>query len=691
MSHPVRLIKGFACLLPLCASVALAQTTGTTSSGTAATSSSSSGSAASGTSSTKSSSSVPETAKPVETTKTRENLSTPEPAKTSDKASATDVTSTSSPDTGPKLPPKGAAVAPPTETTEGKTPETKPAETKPPEAPSPEAAAGAAAQGLGETTQGLVPPASTVDTIDRATLLKNRISLDLRTIDVMDALKFLATKANLNVVGSAGIAGPVTILLNDVSVEDAIDIILSANRFAYAIKGTVMKVMTEEEYKALFGREFYDQRQTKIVQLKYASTKNVGAMLENVKSAVGRIVFNEATGTVVITDTPEKIAEMEEIIRHEELPTIVRVSPTVSEIFDLQYSKAKDVSEKLTSSLTKDLGKIYVDDRVNRLIVSDLPYKIEDIRKLIRAFDTRTREVFIEAKIVQVVLNDRFQGGIDWASIAGGHFQQTFPLNLTSFGQMTLGTIAPTTTTNVDGSTSTTFSGGGMILQFLETFGKTNVLSTPQIAVVNGEEAKIMVGSKEAYTTSSVTQSQATTTTAQQVTFVDVGVTLKVTPTINADGMITMKIKPEVSSVSRFVTTAQGDQIPIVESTNAETTVMVRDGATVLIGGLMATSQAKQRSGLPVLSRIPVVGALFRSTDDRAVNSELSILLTPHIMSGEETFPGALPVAEARVTIPPAGGMSTETPGGMAGGATPATTGTPGKKAPAKRHSWRRQ
>ena len=486
-------------------------------------------------------------------------------------------------------------------------------------------------------------------------LIDTKISLDLRDIDILDAIKYLAIKAGLNLVASQGITGSVSFLLNDVSIRDAIDIILSSNRLAYIIKGNVLRVMTEEEYKGLYGKEFYDQRETKVISLKYASPKNVGAILENIKSSVGRIVYNDSTGTIVLMDTPEKIAQMEEIIQTEELPTIVRLPPVTSEIFDLKYAKAPVVSEKLTPSLTKDIGKIYVDERANRLVISDLPSNIDDLRSLINAFDTKTREVFIQAKIVQVALNNKFQSGIDWGSIANGHFQGTFPMVLTDFAQVTAGSITPHTSTDASGNKTTTYTGSGAIIKLLETFGRSNILSTPQIAAVDGQEAKIMVGSKEAYTTSSVTQSQATTTTAQQVTFVDVGVTLHVTPTINADGMITMKIKPEVSSVTRFLKTSQGDEIPIVESTNAETTVMVKDGATVLIGGLMNSSRVKDRKGIPLLSRIPVLGLLFRSTNDSVKNSELVVLLTPHIMSGEETLPGTHPSSVANVTLPPYG------------------------------------
>ena len=135
-----------------------------------------------------------------------------------------------------------------------------------------------------------------------------------------------------------------------------------------------------------------------------------------------------------------------------------------------------------------------------------------------------------------------------------------------------------------------------------------------------------------------------------------------------------MKIRPEVSSVNRFVTTSQGDQIPVVESTSAETKVMIKDGSTVLIGGLMSTRRTKSRSGIPILSRIPIIGIAFRSTDDRSSNSELSVLLTPHIMSGEETFPGTRPPPVAQVTIPPEGGIpgaTAELPTSLAGAGAP--------------------
>jgi general secretion pathway protein D len=179
------------------------------------------------------------------------------------------------------------------------------------------------------------------------------------------------------------------------------------------------------------------------------------------------------------------------------------------------------------------------------------------------------------------------------------------------------------------------------VLEFLQTVGKTNILSTPQIAVVENEEAKILVGTREAFVTSLVTQTAQAATTAEQITFIDVGLQLKVTPSINGERFVTMKIKPEVSSVNRFLTTASGNQIPIVETSSAETTVMVKDGVTIVIAGLMKDERVLDEKKVPLLGDIPVLGLAFRSREDKVVKTELIFFLTPSIISGAESVGSA--------------------------------------------------
>src|SRR3989338_3488405 len=150
-------------------------------------------------------------------------------------------------------------------------------------------------------------------------------------------------------------------------------------------------------------------------------------------------------------------------------------------------------------------------------------------------------------------------------------------------------------------------------MKLLSTLGETRLLSNPKLAVVNNQEARIHVGRKEAYITTTTTAGQTTTTTAEDVTFVDVGIQLSVTPTINEEGFITMKIKPEVSSVVDVLVTPSGNQIPIIDTSLAETTVMVQDDATIIIGGLRREQETENAKRIPFLGDIPILGNFFRN------------------------------------------------------------------------------
>ena len=125
-----------------------------------------------------------------------------------------------------------------------------------------------------------------------------------------------------------------------------------------------------------------------------------------------------------------------------------------------------------------------------------------------------------------------------------------------------------------------------VVIKYLQTIGKTKILSNPKIAVTNNQEAKIHVGQKEAYVTTTTTTGQTTNTVSEQVTFVDVGVIISVVPTINKDGYVILKLKTEINSVIDTLVTPTNNKIPIIDTSLAETTVMAREGSTILIGGL---------------------------------------------------------------------------------------------------------
>ncbi|MCK4859747.1 MAG: hypothetical protein KAS87_04210 [Candidatus Omnitrophica bacterium] len=455
--------------------------------------------------------------------------------------------------------------------------------------------------------------------------LSKKISLDLRGVDITEVLKFLAAKGNLNIVSKAGVSGKVVLFLSDVNIKDALEVILTANKLAYEKVNGVIYVMTEAEYFALHGENFGERRKLKTLQLKYASAPDISAVLKEIKSSIGKVIVDKKSGRIILLDTPEKIAQMEKII--EKFDQLGFGWFLLEERFDLKYASAKEIKAKVSEILTKDISSLKVDERTNTLIISDLPDKIEEVRQMIRAFDSKPQQVLIEAKIVQVSLDDDFKMGIEWdnlfskASLHSLRFTSSFPASsLSAYQKISVGTLA------TDDYTST--------MNLLKTVGKTNLISSPRIAVLSGEEAKILVGTREAYVTQTISQAESTTTTAESIEYVDVGVKLHVTPLVHSDGYITMEIKPEVSSVIRTLTTAQGSQIPIIDTTEAETKVIVRDGVSVIIAGLIKDKKTISNKSVPFFGSIPLLGMLFRSKSEEIDKTETVVFLTPRIISG---------------------------------------------------------
>ena len=452
--------------------------------------------------------------------------------------------------------------------------------------------------------------------------LEYQMALDLRDMDIVDVLKFLARKGDMNIVASKEVTGRVSLFLREVSIKDALEIVLLANNLAYEKKGGIIFVMTEVEYKALHGADFKDRRQVKTIELKYARPDYAFEILKTLKSDIGKLAIDDESGVIVMLDTPEYLDSMLEAVKKIDQPGITKVFP-------LQYALAKDVQATLSVKLdAKKVGSILADTRSNQVMVRALADRMGEIEGLIKALDKKTKEVLLEAKIIKVSLSDDFDMGIEWerlfndAYLHGLDFVGSFPISSTvsSFGKVTIGTL------DRDDYNAT--------LKALQTYGETKNLSSPSIAVVNNEEAKIHIGTREVYVTTTTTTGQSTSTTAEQVTFLDVGVKLTVIPTINEEGFVTMKIKAEVSNVARTYTTPTKNEIPVVDTTESETSVMVKDGTTIVIGGLRKDEKKETVKKLPILGSIPVLGLAFSQTKQETEKTELVIFLTPRIISG---------------------------------------------------------
>ena len=446
-----------------------------------------------------------------------------------------------------------------------------------------------------------------------------QISLDLRNIDLIEIFKVLSIRTNTNIVPTQAVRGRVSLYLNNVTFEDALDVILVSQKLAAEQRGDVLVIMTGAEYKTLYGRDYNVTRESRIFQLNHANPGAVFKALDSIKSGVGKIIVDSESGTIVLIDTPESIDAMYETAMKLDTPLETRA-------FELQYADAEDIKAKLEGIITTGVGKVTVDERTNSVVVTDLPGRMVSIVQMLSLFDQETRVVFIEAQILEIELQDRYQQGVNWEKFfsyfRGIHLTSVFPAAETLAQSQTLvfGDID-------EKSWQST-------VQLLNTLGNTRILSRPKIAVVNNAEANIMVGTREVYSTSSISQASDSTVTSEAIEFIDVGIKLNVTPTINADGFITMKIKPEVSSVVDTYTTANLSTIPIVQTSESSTTVKIKDGEMIMIAGLMKGTDSRSSYGVPLLNKIPFIGSIFGSKDTDIKTKEIIVFITPHIIEG---------------------------------------------------------
>lgn len=446
-----------------------------------------------------------------------------------------------------------------------------------------------------------------------------KITLQFQGMDIVEVLKILAEQSGFDLVAGKNVSGRATLFVKDVDPWEVLEVLLAANEMAYEKRGDILTIMTQRDYELLHGQPFQDRRILKSFVPRYSKAADLSRTLAQMKSNIGRVVADEATNTLILMDTPDLVEQMFKLSQEMDQPLETRV-------FSLINAPVKDLNPLVQDAITKGVGRVSVDERSNQMAITDYPARLEEIGRVLRAFDERASQVLIDAKILQISLSDKFQLGIDWEVLVRENITLKAPnaLNLTAGGslkiaQATLGRAGDYKT----------------LVEALRTFGNTQILSEPRITVVNNQEAKILVGSKEPYVTTQISQGgTGTAVTSETVNFIDVGVKLYVTPTIARDGFVQMKIRPEVSSKTGTLTTSQKNEVPIVETTEAETVLLVEDGGMVILGGLIKDGSSLDEQRIPLLGDIPLLGLPFRSTKKTVKKTELVVFLTPHIVTG---------------------------------------------------------
>jgi type II secretory pathway component GspD/PulD (secretin) len=445
--------------------------------------------------------------------------------------------------------------------------------------------------------------------------------------DIAQLIDILAHEGKLNnIVIGKNVTGTTKLQFDGVTVGDALEVVLAVNGLAYEITGGIVKIITDEEYTKLHGASFYDSKRVKFVELKNAAAERVGKMLEKVKSTLGTVVYDTVSNQLILIDSPDKLKEMEVVIERADLSAAPE-----TKTFVLQYADVEAIQKELTTLVTKEVGSVRGDKRTKSLIVTDLPNNMVKIEQLISIFDKRSKQVFIEAKVVEVTLSDTYALGINWKHMFQG-LDPRYAVEAIS---------APGSPTTPFGTLkySTIVSGGDLqiVLDALKQIGDTKILSSPHVAVIDGQEAKIKVIEKQPYKEMKL-ESGTTNITGVTYQFLDVGVSLAVTPKINDENMISVQVKPEISSISQWYAGSAQEGTPVVKTASAETSIIVKDGVTIIIGGMIKERKDSSMDSVPVFGKIPLIGRLFRYDTVSSVNTETVVFLTPRIVSGEEPY-----------------------------------------------------
>ncbi len=329
---------------------------------------------------------------------------------------------------------------------------------------------------------------------------------------------------------------------------------------------------------------------------------------------------------VIRVDIWDKFLE-EDIKRGEAVKRRESLLPLQTRVVDVSFARADEVVVPLSRFLTSR-GVLEVDERTNSIIISDIAERVEEIVGMIKELDSETPQVEINAKLVDIDERTLRDLGINWsvenAKITG--IDGTIDAEVDATGSISEGGLdspisQPTAELSVDilgpyGELNATISA-------LETENKANIISNPTITTLNNREATIIVGKKIPL----IVQDEAGNPITQLTT---VGIQMRVKPQVNSKtGEITMDLHPEVSDLSSQATVQGGI---IIVTSEADTRVMVKDGQTAVIGGLIRQNEGYYDSGVPVLRDIPMLGKLFGSTSKVNDKRELVIFVTPRVV-----------------------------------------------------------
>lgn len=431
---------------------------------------------------------------------------------------------------------------------------------------------------------------------DRFTYTGEKLSLNFQDIDVRSVLQLIADFTNLNLVASDTVQGNITLRLQNVPWDQALDLILKTKGLDKRQIGNVLLVAPADEIAARERQELESQKQ------------------------------------------------------------IQQLAPLRRDLIQVNYAKAADIA-KLFQSVTSadktadERGSISVDERTNSIIAYQTQNRLDELRRIVSQLDIPVRQVMIEARLVEANVDYSKQLGVRWGGNASsGNFavygkdgattvdsttgQVFLPGTSTVGGFTSASGVAPTPFVDmgVSGSTSgigVGFMVGGKMLDLqlsaLQSSGNGEIISQPKVVTSDKETAKILRGTEIPY-------QEASSSGATSTSFKQAALSLEVTPQITPDNRIIMEVKVNKDAPD-YQNALNG--VPPISKNEVNAKVLVSDGETIVLGGVFSNTQTKSTTKVPMLGDIPYVGRLFRRDSVTDSKVELLIFLTPRIMNNQ--------------------------------------------------------
>ncbi len=431
----------------------------------------------------------------------------------------------------------------------------------------------------------------------------DRFSLEARDVELADVIRLLGAQSGRNVVADGSVRTQrVTIRLAGVSFDQALATLVAAYGLQTHRDGRIVIVGDA----ASMNRRFPDDAaaggtQTQVFTLQHAQPAELVASLQNALAQGTVVVGDKRTGALVVTGSPPTIARARRLVAALDAPAFGAGGASSTATIQLHNLKAGDAVKALKGTVPE--GALFADDRQNVVVVSGNAELQSTVRALLGGLDGPGRQVMFEVRVADVEpIDDSSNVGVE----LGG----------TGYGSGALGQFPYTLT-----KSSVIVNAQ---LNALVQRGHAAILAQPRVATLNNREASLLVG--EQYPVVSVNQQ----TGFPSVQTIDVGVRLRLTPTIGADGSITADLHPEYSQIIGF-----NSSFPIVANRKLDATLRVRDGETIVLGGLFQDVDSDTVTKLPVLGDLPVLGGFFRNRQRTHNRDEVVFFITPHVLTAD--------------------------------------------------------